>query len=489
MGLQVRHLMKMILFLCACVCTGHSIFAQLEASQWYFGEYAGLDFRSGTPLPLTNGALNTLEGSASIADQYGNLLFYTDGVTVYNRLHQPMSNGSNLWGHFSTTQTLIVPHPTNDGIYYIFTASPEHNSWFGAGVDSVGLHYSVVDITEESGLGLVIEKNILLFRNTTEKISATYHRNGKDVWVVTHEWGTNNFRSYLITETGLNSNAVISSIGSVHEGGGHLPSDNRNATGQMKISPDGSVLGLVIGWQNKAEVFFFDNDTGRVTVQLSSFSVHSENQISEYYGLEFSPNANFIYFTITTNCEFNDPEYPSELWQYSIANDQSEKVGEFIGSMNALQLALDGKIYISRCNNIIGESSYMATINNPNRKGRACNFEGKATFLNSKNNKLGLPNFIQSYFLFPDPVVDMPNVFTPNGDLYNPVFKPAVFENMLEADLQIINRWGQRIFYSQDVPAGWNGGDAASGVYYWLMRYEGKNGKMGTVKGWVHLIR
>ena len=58
-----------------------------EGNIWYFGEYAGLDFNSGSPVALTNGQLNTNEGCATISDNNGNLLFYTDGMTVYNKSH------------------------------------------------------------------------------------------------------------------------------------------------------------------------------------------------------------------------------------------------------------------------------------------------------------------------------------------------------------------------------------------------------------------
>lgn len=164
-------------------------------------------------------------------------------------------------------------------------------------------------------------------------------------------------------------------------------------------------------------------------------------------------------------------------------------MGSFVGSLNAMQLGPDGRIYISRCNDITRESDYLAVINNPSREGTACNFISQGVSLGGRKNRLGLPNFIASYFRFEDPVIDMPNLFTPNGDGFNPVFKPIVFQNVLDADLIIINRWGQRIFYTRDVETGWDGGDAPAGVYYWLLRYEGKNGKNGTAKGWVHLLR
>ena len=64
------------------------LFSQHEADFWYFGDYAGLDFSSGNPEPLINGQLQNYEGCAAISDSTGNLLFYTNGVTVWNKEHQ-----------------------------------------------------------------------------------------------------------------------------------------------------------------------------------------------------------------------------------------------------------------------------------------------------------------------------------------------------------------------------------------------------------------
>ena len=88
---------------------------------WYFGANAGLTFTANPPSVLT-GSLNTTEGCASISDQNATLLFYTDGVTVYNSLHQVMSNGTGLHGHISTMQSAsIVKKPGTTNLYYIFT--------------------------------------------------------------------------------------------------------------------------------------------------------------------------------------------------------------------------------------------------------------------------------------------------------------------------------------------------------------------------------
>ncbi len=71
-------------------------FAQMEGSIWYFGNNAGLDFSTGTARPFINSKLNTTEGCASIAGKDGQLLFYTDGITIWNKAHKIMANGNGL---------------------------------------------------------------------------------------------------------------------------------------------------------------------------------------------------------------------------------------------------------------------------------------------------------------------------------------------------------------------------------------------------------
>ena len=108
------------------------------------------------PVALTNGALTTTEGVATISDNSGNLLFYTNGITVWNRNHLIMTNGSGLLGDFSSTQSaIIVQKPLSTNIYYIFTSDND------AGPD--GIRWSEVDMNLSSGLGAITtNKNIAL---------------------------------------------------------------------------------------------------------------------------------------------------------------------------------------------------------------------------------------------------------------------------------------------------------------------------------------
>ena len=91
---------------------------------------------------------------------------------------------------------------------------------------------------------------------------------------------------------------------------------------------------------------------------------------------------------------------------------------------------------------------------------------------------------------------ERPNVFIPDGAPSNQVFKINITdENELETfDCKIYNRWGKMIYsYTDWREGGWdgkiNGADAPEGVYYYFIKYEGKDKEKGKERGFVHLIR
>jgi hypothetical protein len=95
--------------------------------------------------------------------------------------------------------------------------------------------------------------------------------------------------------------------------------------------------------------------------------------------------------------------------------------------------------------------------------------------------------------IFPDPIIEAPNVLTPDGDQVNDVFE-LDWLNLKSLRLVILNRWGNVIYdeTSQDltlsIPS-WDGGDAEDGVYFY--RYEGTGiaDQLLEGHGFVHLIR
>ena len=352
---------------------------QKQSNIWYFGNNAGLDFNSGSPVPLLDGQLNTLEGCATIADAEGNLLFYTDGISVWNRNHQLMPNGKGLLGASSATQSgIIVPFPGTPDLYYIFTVDEK------AGPN--GLHYSLVHMALEGGMGNINSKNISLLPNSTEKITAVHHKNKKDIWVIAHAWNSDAFYVWLINETGISTTPYIFNTGSIHGG------NNGNSIGYLKASPDGSkIASAAYSSARFIEILDFDNVTGIIEnpKQLLGFGGGGP------YGIEFSPNSQLLYVS--------EGEGNTKLYQYNLSSIDITEINNSRIELNsgqnfgALQLATNEKIYLAQVNSL-----YVGVIHSPNEIGSACNFELEGIYLGGRRSRMGLPSFIQSYFLIPD---------------------------------------------------------------------------------------
>ena len=200
--------MKKIYYIVLFLFSLLSVQAQMQTAHWYFGANAGVDFSSGSSVAVTNGALVTAEGSTAISDELGNLLFYTDGSTVYTKNHTIMPNGVGLNGTSSSSQSaLIVPGPGPYELFYIFTTdaveiSPKH-----------GFRYTVVDMAlGTEGEVVSTQKNVAVpldgLQGVSEKIAATVKGDCSGYWVITYY--KKKFYAFSLTEEGIDiANPVI----------------------------------------------------------------------------------------------------------------------------------------------------------------------------------------------------------------------------------------------------------------------------------------
>jgi gliding motility-associated-like protein len=89
--------------------------------------------------------------------------------------------------------------------------------------------------------------------------------------------------------------------------------------------------------------------------------------------------------------------------------------------------------------------------------------------------------------------LEMPNVFSPNGDATNDSFLPAYIRGVTESELTIFNRWGQVVFTNRDVRQGWNGRidgtPCPEGTYFWIVRYRGVITDWQDMSGHVTVVR
>ena len=367
---------------------------QNTANIWYFANHAGINFNTGIPLALIDGQTDILEGCATICDENGNLLFYSDGVSIWNKNHQVMLNGSGLMGNTSATQSAIItPYPLNDSLYYIFTVDAAENH-----VQN-GLRYSIVDMNLDGGLGGVTStKNVLLESPVTEKLTTVVHDQCINVWLIAHRWDSDEFIVYEISPTGIDTIPVVSAIGSVHQGGySGTPYLNGwvNVAGYMKSNIQGTKIALAIMRMYKFELFDFDNSSGI----LSNYYV-SATTYDYSYGVEFSPDGSMLYGSALNNSKVYqfDLTSPTPLSSSTIIANSSTHVP------SALQLGPNGKIYVS-----IRDYEYLGVIDNPNNLGTSCNFIHDAVYLDGKISKAGLPSLFynKSFQFFTGSVVDM----------------------------------------------------------------------------------
>lgn len=351
---------------------------------WVFGQAYGLNFQ--TLVQPGRSAVDAYEGCASICDpSTGDLLFYTNGATVFNRNNAIMSNGTGLFGNQSCTQSsVIVPHPGDPTLFYVFTLDGVTSGGPVAPQDR-GMRYSIVDMTGDNGLGAVVEKNTTLLLSATEKVVAVRHARGCGYWVVTHERRNNRFYAWLVTINGLDPQPVISEAGSSY--------DNTMEAGYLKASPDGTMLfaarSRLAFNRNVGELFRFDNVNGNVTQYLTS--------IPSAYGATFSPNNDYLYTSVGDSLlQFDLTVPPAQIVSTRTTLNEPEFGRIFYG----MQIAPNGKVYLVNGPYITSgfdiSDMRIDVINRPNFPGSVAQYDFAFNY-NRTRLFAGLPNCIDGF--------------------------------------------------------------------------------------------
>ena len=366
---------------------------------WTFGsQYNGINFNSGVATWTQSSIRPTFESCASICDRNGNLMFSTNGTKLWrgtgfgaNAISVP--NGDSLLGGYagsSTQGAIFIPKPLDDSTYYLFTAD-ESVGWpyYAHG----GLAYSEIDLRLPGLIppynGAVTNKNVRLRTPAAEKLAAVRHANGCDVWVVGHSFYSADFLAYRVSPNGVDTVPIVSTVGTTHIGGYHPSAPHvLNAQGQMKISPDGTKIALVLQDTSILEILDFDKATGIVSNPIT----YQHTPGISLYGLAFSPDGSKLYVGIQhgsiTILQFDmDAGSPTAILNSGtpvISAPSQFRLGQ-------LQRGPDGKIYGPVINQL-----NLLTIHNPNALGTACNVTVNGLAVNYPL-ALGLQNSISDY--------------------------------------------------------------------------------------------
>jgi hypothetical protein len=363
--------MKKLLFVLLSIAS-INLYCQF-ANNWIIGNNIGLNFNNNPPTTFTGGVCGNTDNSSAISNSSGNVLFYTDGMTVRSSNNAVMPNGSGLIGSFTAGQcAVIIPIPCNSNKYVIFHNTEYANPGY--------LNYTVVDMSLNGGLGDVVpaQKNVSLGSGWTEKLCAYYNGANNCYWVVTHKWGTNEFVSFKVDANSIATTSIVSPIGSAHTCG--TVSSVHDAMGQLTISQDGSKLVNALTCQDKYEVFNFNQNTGVIS---NSISIPGNG--GSAWGTAFSPNSQKLY----VNSIFGPMllQYDLSVYTYSAIIASSVTVyntGANGYNYGYMELGPDGKIYIPRPN-----TSFISAVNNPDQAGLACNYSFTALSTSPQTAKWG----------------------------------------------------------------------------------------------------
>ena len=324
----------------------------------------------------------------AICNEGGALQFYTDGLFLYNKLHQKMAGTDSLThgelAYFDTPQKIVVlPKPNHKNKYLIFHECTNILSRLNVlYMSPLDLRLTEIDMDANSGLGKITvkEKKVLYDTLTLGSLNSVRHANGRDWWVLAPKvLKPNEFKLLLIRpDTILLSDIPTSGV------------RYYQSFGQSAFSLDGKnyAISTLFGKNSDYTVFLdlysFDRCSGELTWRGQDIY----QGLYPACGVAFSPDSKLLYLSLGR-----------KLMQYDMSQEQYQSTRMEIDTFDGfhdpihttffmLQNAPDGKIYMSATNTV----RYLHVINDPNIRGKGCNFKQHSLKLPVHNN-FGVPNY------------------------------------------------------------------------------------------------
>ncbi|MEY5048582.1 MAG: hypothetical protein RLZZ175_1941 [Bacteroidota bacterium] len=284
------------------------------------------------------------EGTSAVSDDKGNLLFYTNGRLIfrgtgasttipYAGLLTGNENGSTSTKGSAMQGVMTVRHPLDTNNYYIFTTDDAN------GGTTLGFNYAKVSRTGT----IVTSPTRLGSYRTTEGVSATKHANGVDIWItcMSSASGTNNFYTYLLTCTGLNTTPVVSAVAPPISSSGE-------ERGCLAFSYDGTKFAQAhpnaTGGNSDKEVsiYSFNKSTGVISNPLHVSSGAANENAAD---ILFSPDGKRVFYTTASG----------QLFYYDISSGvastilgtRTQVAGVSRGTYATIEIGPDGNLYMS----------------------------------------------------------------------------------------------------------------------------------------------
>jgi hypothetical protein len=366
---------------------------------WYFGSPTvpnmglRLDFSAGgTPVVTRGYPLATEEGSSSISDANGNPLFYTDGQKIWDASTNATFGTGLLGGQSATQSAIVMPKPGSTNQWLVFTSGQT------AGVSGTnGINYYTVTGTGSPGVSpfTISAATNLAGTNVVGEglfiIGST--KAGSKFWVIARESGTANGTSGKVRAWDVSNAGVVTAapVISTLSNAGWVQTNFASNIGTIKSNTCQNQLAFSY-LNGDVDLTDFDTQTGMVKAntakRITGASIAGGNAGS--YGLEFSPNDKYLYFTdLAGKSVFRFDTTAAGGAAVQMANSPvTYEAGQ-------LQLGPDGNIYMAMVGDGHLGNGYLGIISSPNTGGSLTE-NGLLVTTNANPNGFcyrGLPTF------------------------------------------------------------------------------------------------
>ena len=367
---------------------------------WMLGIYndstipkSAINFNSGTADTFSFiRSMSIFITNASICDTNGQLLFYTNGNYVSNRLHQmmPGTAGFNPGDHTTSRYpygngivqgAMIIPWPERPDKYILLHMSSD-DFWIGGHFYGrpLSMRYSMIDMVLDSGYGDFTNlKNQILVDDTivNGRIAACKHANGRDWWILSHEAWSNQFYKFLLTPD------TILMYGSQNIGPVIIPEDD--VLGSAVFTNSGDRLAYLT--DSIVTIYDFNRCTGELDNPIMAY--FPDTLSLSMLNCAFSESGRYLYACNNFHIfQFDMQAIDIPGSKTIVATYDGFTTPQFFRSIFYLmKLAPDHKIYVSTYEG----SSYFHVINSPDSAGLACNVT-QHSFVLPSYNAFSMPN-------------------------------------------------------------------------------------------------
>lgn len=313
------------------------------------------------------------------SDSLGNLLFYTNGISIQHRNHNLMQYGDSLnlsyfWYLYQNDSYPVgsgaraIPAPDKPNQYYLFSMGGRDEPSTEQLV-LAPLWYSRIDMNQNNGLGRVLQKNKVMLDVPLNEMALVKHGNGRDWWLIVPRLSKNIMYSFLIDPDGVHP-PIEQVIGP--------PYTSLETSSFCTISPDGNTF---VRNDTYDGLTFYDID--RCSGLLSNPRLIPFADGYQIISTVFSPNSRYLYLNSIIALMVMDMQAPDPALTL-------DTVAIYDGFATPLPFSTafwlpqqhDDKLYYATFNGTLA----WHTIHHPNLPGLAADFEQHSIKLPTYND-------------------------------------------------------------------------------------------------------